>query len=77
VSWLAPVSDGGLPILGYVVTAHVGFAPVKVRIFNPPLTTQTVAGLTDGTQYRFRVRAYIAVAVSGFSRVTNPVTPAA
>lgn len=57
------------------VTAYVGYFPVKVRIFNSPLTTQTVTGLTNGTEYRFRVRAYNAYGVSDFSKVTNPVTP--
>jgi len=75
IEWLAPASDGGSPITGYVVTAYVGYAPVKVRIFNTPSTTETVTGLSDGTTYRFRVRAYNAIGVSGFSKVTNQVTP--
>ena len=76
VSWTAPASDGGSPITGYVVTAYVGLSPVKMRIFNSTATTQTVTGLTNGTQYRFRVRAYSALGVSGFSKVTNRITPA-
>ena len=76
VSWTAPASDGGSPISGYVVTAYVGYGPVKTLIFNSTLTTQTITGLTNGTQYRFRVRAYNAVGISGYSKVTNPVTPA-
>ena len=75
ISWLAPDNDGGSPIKGYVVTAYVGFNPVKMRIFNSTLTTQTITGLTNGTTYRFRVRAYNALGVSGFSTVTNAVTP--
>ena len=63
------------PIIGYVVTAYVGYNPVKVRIFVSTLTTQTVTGLTNGTTYRFRVRAFNAYGVSGYSTVTNPVTP--
>jgi predicted phage tail protein len=77
ISWLPPASDGGSPITGYVVTAYVGYGPVKVRIFNSPLTTRTVTGLTNGTEYRFRVRAYNAYDISGYSTVTNPVTPTA
>jgi len=49
---------------------------VKTRIFNSPSTTQTVTGLTNGTTYRFRVRAYNAVGVGGYSTASNPVTPA-
>jgi Fibronectin type III domain/Neocarzinostatin family len=77
ISWLAPASDGGSPIIGYVVTAYVGYAPVTWRLFNSTLTTQTVTGLTNGTQYRFRVRAYNAIGFSDYSKVTNPVTPSA
>jgi alpha-tubulin suppressor-like RCC1 family protein len=75
VNWIAPVSDGGSPIIGYAVVAYIGLGPVKVRIFNSPLTTQTITGLTNGTEYRFRVIAYNAIGVSGYSKVTNPVTP--
>ncbi len=75
VSWLAPASDGGSPITGYIVTAYVGYAPVTWRLFNSTLTTQTVNGLTNGTTYRFRVRAYNAYGFSGYSTATNAVTP--
>ena len=77
VSWTAPVSDGGSPIIGYAVLAYIGYTPAKVRIFNSPLTTETVTGLTNGTEYRFRVLAYNAIGISDYSKVTNPVTPTA
>ena len=67
--------DGGSPITGYVVTAYIGYGPAKMRIFNSTSTTQTVTGLTNGITYRFRVRAYNAYGISGFSTVTNAVTP--
>jgi hypothetical protein len=76
VSWQAPAYDGGSPITGYVVTVYVGYGPVKTRIFNSPLTTQTVTGLTDGTTYRFRVFAYNAIGTGPYSKASNPVTPA-
>jgi hypothetical protein len=47
VSWIAPSYDGGSPVTGDAVTAYVGYGPVKTRIFNPTLTTQTVTGLTN------------------------------
>jgi hypothetical protein len=34
-----------------------------------------VTGLTNGTTYRFRVRAINAVGTGGYSKATNPVTP--
>jgi hypothetical protein len=77
VSWTAPSSDGGSAITGYIVTAYVGYSPVKTRIFQSTSTTQTVTGLTNATQYRFRVRAYNAIGPGPFSTVTNPVTPTA
>ena len=75
VSWTAPASDGGSPIIGYVVVVYIGYSQAKVRIFNSPSTTQTVTGLTNGTTYRFRVRAYNAVGFSDYSTASNPVTP--
>jgi titin len=74
LSWTEP-SDGGSPIVGYVVVAYVGLAPVKVRIFNSTLTNQTITGLTNGTQYRFRVSAYNATGNGPYSKASNPITP--
>ena len=73
VSWTAPASDGGTPITGYVVTPYVGFSPRPATSFSSTATTQTITGLSNGTQYRFRVQAVNAVGTSGYSTVTNPV----
>jgi subtilisin-like proprotein convertase family protein len=75
VSWSAPSSDGGSPIIGYVVTPYVGFVSQGPRYFLGSATTQTVTGLTNGTTYRFQVRAWNAVGVSAFSGTSNAVTP--
>jgi hypothetical protein len=75
VSWTAPASDGGSPIIGYVVTPYVGYSPRPSTTFLSTSTTQTITGLVNGTQYRFRVQAINAVGISGYSTVTNPVTP--
>jgi hypothetical protein len=75
VSWSAPASDGGSPIVGYVVTPYVGFASQGPRYYLGSTTTQTVTGLTNGTTYRFKVRAWNAVGVSPFSGTSNAVTP--
>jgi hypothetical protein len=77
VSWTAPSSDGGSPITGYVVTPYIGYFPLPSRTFNSQATTQVITGLTNGRTYRFRVRAINAVGTSGYSKVTNPVTPTA
>ena len=75
VSWVAPDSDGGSPIIGYVVTPYIGYAPQASRIYLSTATSQTVTGLTNGQTYRFRVRAINAIGVGGFSKATNQVTP--
>jgi predicted phage tail protein len=77
VSWTAPASDGGSAITGYVVTPYVGYYPLPSQSFASTATTQVVTGLTNGTTYRFRVQAVNAIGTSGYSKVTNPVTPTA
>jgi hypothetical protein len=75
VSWIAPVSDGGSVITSYVVTPYIGFFGLSPVVFDASVTTRTVTGFTNGTTYRFRVRAVNAIGTSGYSKVTNPVTP--
>lgn len=77
VSWTAPSSNGGSPITAYVVTPYVGFYPLPPTTFNSTATTQVVTGLTNGTTYRFRVRAINAVGTGAYSTASNPVTPTA
>ena len=75
VSWTAPFTDGGSPLTGYVVTPYIGYHPLESTTFNSTDTTQVVMGLTNGTTYRFRVQATNALGTSGYSTVTNAVTP--
>jgi hypothetical protein len=75
VSWTAPASDGGSPVTGYVVTPYIEYYPLPPQTFTATATTQTLTGLTNGTEYRFRVQAINAIGTSGYSKVTNPVTP--
>jgi hypothetical protein len=70
-----PASDGGSPITGYVVTPYIGYFALSPTTFNSTATTQVVIGLTNGTTYRFRVRAINATGTGAYSKVTNPVTP--
>jgi len=71
VSWAAPLSDGGSPITGYVVTSSPagGTCPVVG-------TTAACTGLTNGTTYTFSVVAVNAVG-NGPAAVSNAVTSAA
>jgi titin len=77
VSWTAPLSDGGAPVTGYIVTPYVGSWTGVPRTFNSTATTQVVTGLTNGWPYRFRVQAVNAVGAGGYSAETNRVTPTA
>jgi hypothetical protein len=75
VSWSAPANPGSSPITGYVVTPYVDYTPRPSATFDSTATTQVVAGLTNGTTYRFRVQAINASGAGAFSTVTNAVTP--
>jgi plastocyanin len=54
VSWLAPDDSGSSPIDYYTVTPSNGAPAV---IVDPPVTTTTVPGLTNGQSYAFTVSA--------------------
>jgi hypothetical protein len=61
LSWALPPSDGGSPITGYEVEVrNVTGTTVVIegtRTFASTARTQVIGGLTNGQQYRFRVRA--------------------
>jgi predicted RNA-binding protein with TRAM domain len=61
VNWTPPITDGGSPLTGYTVTAtpggQTGSAP-------PEATSLVVTGLTNGTTYRFSVKASNALGAS-------------
>jgi peptidoglycan/xylan/chitin deacetylase (PgdA/CDA1 family) len=76
VSWTAP-ANGGSAITSYTVTPYAGataLTPVTVS-GNPPATTATITGLTNGTAYTFTVTATNAVGTSPASAASAPVTP--
>jgi fibro-slime domain-containing protein/RHS repeat-associated protein len=71
VTWTAPASDGFSPITGYRLVSTPGGISVTAST-----TTATVAGLQNGTEYVFTVRASNAVGEGAASAPSNPVTPA-
>ena len=80
--WEAPLSDGGAPITGYEYryssNSHdtwTASEPAWADVTAPPSArSQTVASLTNGTEYTFEVRAVNAVGASPASR--GSATPA-
>ncbi len=72
VSWTASASNGGAPILEYVVTASPGG-----QVVTSETTMATLSGLTPGTPYSFTVAARNAAGTSAASAPTAPVTPTA
>ncbi len=77
VSWSAPLSNGGSPITGYVVTPYTGSTAKTPVVFNTTATTQTITGLTNGTAYTFKVAARNAIGTGAQSSASSPVTPVA
>ena len=77
VSWTAPSDNGGSGLTKYTVTPYIGSnaqTPITVT-GNPPATSTTVTGLTNGTTYTFKVSATNATATGTDSSASNAVTP--
>ena len=75
VSWTVP-DDGGSPITGYTVTPYIGPAAQASTSVPVGTTSATIAGLTNGTGYTFKVHATNAVGAGADSPASNLVTPA-
>ena len=73
VTWDAPAA-GGVPIIEYVVEYRTGSGTTWIRSGTSATTSATVAGLTNGTPYVFRVSAVNAVG-TGAGGESAAVTP--
>jgi hypothetical protein len=74
VNWNAPGFNGGSPITGYDVTRYVG-GVAQGTIGVGVVTEATIAGLTGGTTYTFKVAARNALGIGAQSAESNAVTP--
>jgi hypothetical protein len=61
VRWKPPLSDGGSPITGYIVTPHAAGIALPSHLFAGSPTAGLVRGLTEGQSYTFTVVAVNAV----------------
>ena len=75
-SYSTPPTDGGSPILAYVVTATppTGDATSRSDCSTTTLTC-TIVGLVNGTAYRIKVAAVTEAGVGDFSDESEAVTP--
>jgi sugar lactone lactonase YvrE len=73
VTWSAPASDGGSPLVSYTLTSNPGAVTAEA---DPDATAATIFGLVNGTSYTFTVTAQNAVGTGASSGTSNAVTPA-
>lgn len=76
IRWDKPKTDGGAPILGYLVEHRRTGSPHWVRAY-PNLVSSTdlaLSGLEPGWRYQFRITAENVVGKSEASEVSDPLT---
>ena len=74
VRWQPPISDGGSPVTGYLVTPHTGGITLPAHLLGPTVTTDRITALTNGQSYTFSVTAINAVGSGPSSPLSKPVT---
>ncbi|GIE27419.1 hypothetical protein Ait01nite_004640 [Actinoplanes italicus] len=77
VRWTAPADNGGSPIQQYEIQVLTGnnHPTGNLRTASASAAVHTVTGLTNGTAYRFRVRAVNALGAGAWSATSTTVTP--
>ncbi|MGQ0507839.1 MAG: beta strand repeat-containing protein [Myxococcaceae bacterium] len=77
VRWTAPANNGGAAITGYAVTPYAGGNALAVSTADASAAELVISGLTNGTEYSFKIAAQNSVGTGPASAATNAVTPAA
>jgi phospholipase C len=72
LAWRTPLSNGGLPITGYRIVPVLDGLNQPVRQFGPDVRSATIAGLTNGKVYSFKVSAINALGPGIVAVVTPP-----
>ena len=70
LSWTAPAGDGGSAVTGYSVVVRIGTTVVRTDTLVGTATSAAIGGLSNGTAYRFAVRA---VNANGSGPLSRPV----
>ena len=70
ISWAEPMSDGGSPIIGYVIEARTAYNPRWMKVTRTPVkgTELVYTEPLEGDEYEFRV---VAVNEAGYSKPSN------
>jgi hypothetical protein len=80
LSWTAPAGNGGSAITGYQVQVATSSGGTYTNAAGCPTNSTTTActatGLTNGTQYFFKVAAINAVGTGDYSSASSGITPA-
>lgn len=81
IAWTAPNDNGTDPVTGYDVQyssdGGTSWTSASTAFHGDTATSQKVSGLTDGTQYRFRVAAVNDHGTGAYSSASASVTPQA
>uniref|UniRef100_H2YLF2 Titin n=1 Tax=Ciona savignyi TaxID=51511 RepID=H2YLF2_CIOSA len=76
ITWGKPAYDGDSPITGYFVEMANPESPDNFeRVATTHITKYTMTGLSDGREYRFRIKAVNAIGESEPSEVPGSVAP--
>ena len=75
LDWTAPGSDGGSAITDYQITPYIGAIAQSPILAGSTATSKTITGLTNGTEYTFKVAAINTNGTGPDSVASNAVTP--